>query len=289
MRKKSTLRILGGRVRYYRQLRGLSQAALAKDICTQATISLIEKRNKVPSMEILLQLVNRLGIQLADIVVEQADRNQRALNQVESLVRHGDYQAAEAKLHTLVPEKFKEPSATRRFYYFQGMVELYAHEQPEEAIYYFGRVLNPTLSNDHDLLGIMATLGFALAYANQGANERARVYVDSALALMATAAQPDQEALTVALTLNWHLAQVYYALQDYSAVLTYVRRGIKRAIAEESLFLLAELYALEALALRATGDAEAPASYEIAQSLAQLQEADAASDRLAAQWAELSA
>ncbi len=35
------LRIMGDRVRYFRKLKGLSQAELAKDICTQATISLI--------------------------------------------------------------------------------------------------------------------------------------------------------------------------------------------------------------------------------------------------------
>lgn len=89
MRKEQqTLRILGDKVRYYRKLKGLSQAELAANICTQATISLIEKRNKVPSMNILMRLIGRLGIQLDDIVVEHHDRVQQLLTGIDFQIQH---------------------------------------------------------------------------------------------------------------------------------------------------------------------------------------------------------
>lgn len=286
MRKKPTVRILGGRIRHYRQLRGLSQAALAEGICTQATISLIEKRNKVPSMSILLQLVARLGITLADVVVEQADRHSRLLNDIERLVRHGDYPAAEAKLNQLTPERLREPDVARRFYYFQGIVELFAHEAPDEAIYYFGRVLNPG-TNQSDLLSIMATLGFALAYARQGTFDRARVYLTAATALMASGAYLASEH-TVVLTLDWHFAQVHNALGDYPNALKATQHGIALALKQESLFLLDKLYGLQALTLRALHEPTAAENYQIALALASLNQGGGA-EALTAQWDAISA
>lgn len=122
------LRILGERVRHYRKLKGLSQAELAKGICTQATISLIEKRNKVPSMNILVRLVERLGVTMADIVVENRDKTQQILSAVEKLVRHSEFDAAKETLNKLNVDKLKNSDDKKRFYYFKGMIELFAEK-----------------------------------------------------------------------------------------------------------------------------------------------------------------
>ncbi|WP_100665058.1 helix-turn-helix domain-containing protein [Leuconostoc citreum] len=43
----------------------MSQSELAREITTQATISLMENTNRVPNIAILLQILNRLNINLA--------------------------------------------------------------------------------------------------------------------------------------------------------------------------------------------------------------------------------
>ncbi|WP_225047569.1 helix-turn-helix transcriptional regulator [Lacticaseibacillus kribbianus] len=264
------LRILGERVRHYRKLKGLSQAELANGICTQATISLIEKRNKVPSMNILLRLIDRLGITLEDIVVENRTRVQRTLAQVDTLVRHGDFAQADAKLATIKSPKSLRVEDERRYYYAMGMVQLFLVQNQDEAIYYFGRVLNPLAATLKDLPAIMATLGLGLAYAEKGTTERARVYIDSALQLLETMPLAEGRYLDIELTIHWHVARIYYELGEDQLVLQHVKIGIDSAVKNDSLFLLDEFYALRARALVRIGDAAAPQAYQIALALARV-------------------
>lgn len=267
------LRILGERVRHYRKLKGLSQAELAKGICTQATISLIEKRNKVPSMNILVRLVARLGVAMGDIVVENRDKTQQILSAVEKLIRHSEFETAKQTLSKLNVDKLKSSDEIKHFYYFSGMIELFAEKQPDEAIYYFGRVLNPLATRERDLLAIMATLGLGLAYAEKGEQERARVYIDQALSLLKGMPLKEAKYLDVELTIYWHTARIYYELGEYQQVLKHVGAGIEVAVSHDSLFLLDKFYALRAQAMEQLGDQEAKATYAIAQALARVNQA----------------
>ncbi|WP_204122709.1 helix-turn-helix transcriptional regulator [Lacticaseibacillus mingshuiensis] len=269
-REQGPLRILGERVRYYRKLKGLSQAELAKDICTQATISLIEKRNKVPSMNILMRLIGRLDITMDDIVVANHDSIQQSLSDTDKALRRGAYPQAAEFLAKVRSEKLTTEEDKRRFNYYSGMVELFAHKAPDEAIYYFGRVLTPMLVKDRDLLTIMATLGLGLAYAEKGTHERARVYIDQALALLHDAPFPEGRYLDVVITIYWHISRVFFELEEYAAVLTNVKTGIDFATKHESLFLLDELYALQARAYDALADKRADENYQIAVALARV-------------------
>ena len=56
------MRILGEKVRQFRKRKGMSQKELADGICTQATISLIEKKSKIPSMKIMMKIRIRNSI-----------------------------------------------------------------------------------------------------------------------------------------------------------------------------------------------------------------------------------
>ncbi|MFD1484499.1 helix-turn-helix domain-containing protein [Lacticaseibacillus baoqingensis] len=279
-KEQPALRILGDRVRHYRKLKGMSQAELAKGICTQATISLIEKRNKVPSMNILVRLVERLGVAMADIVVENRDKTQVVLAKVEQLVRHSDFTQAEQALNGISIDKLTGGDDKKRYYYFKGMIELFAQHAPDEAIYYFGRVLNPLVTRERDLLAIMATLGLGLAYAEKKAQDRARVYIDQALGLLKGMPLKEAKYLDVELTIYWHTARIYYELGDYQDVLKHVGDGIDVAVTHDSLFLLDELYALRAFALQALGDQQAASAYEIAKALARVNQSQALYEQL---------
>ncbi|WP_125704557.1 helix-turn-helix transcriptional regulator [Lacticaseibacillus daqingensis] len=268
------LRILGEKVRYFRKLKGLSQAELAKGICTQATISLIEKRNKVPSMNILLRLINRLGISLDDIVVENHNHLQRALNEIDGLIRHGDYKDAAEKLGQIRQSRLTSEEDTKRYFYYEGMVELFVNRDQDEAIYYFGRVLNPLTTNYRDLPAIMATLGLGLAYAEKGTTDRARVYIDEAMKLLKQIPLTESRYLDIELTIFWHIARIYFELGEYTGVLQHVQNGIAIAVKHDSLFLLDELYALRARALAKISDATAPDMYKIALALARVTQSE---------------
>ena len=265
MRKEQqTLRILGDKVRYYRKLKGLSQAELAANICTQATISLIEKRNKVPSMNILMRLIGRLGIQLDDIVVEHHDRVQQLLTGIDFQIQHHQYTLAAENLSKIRLDKIKNDDDQKRYYYYQGIIELFKNNAPDEAIYFFGRVLSPLVNSERDLFGILATLGLGLAYAAKHTFDRSRVYIDQALRMLKHVPLSDSKYLDVELTIYWHIARIYYELSDFKAVLKYTDLGVREAVKHDKLFLLDELFALQARALKLLGDPDASKSYQIA-------------------------
>ncbi|TLF37768.1 helix-turn-helix transcriptional regulator [Lacticaseibacillus zeae] len=284
MRKEQqTLRILGDKVRYYRKLKGLSQAELAANICTQATISLIEKRNKVPSMNILMRLISRLGIQLDDIVVEHHDRIQQLLNAIDYQIQHHQYAVAADNLSKIRLDKIKSEDDQKRYYYYQGIIELFKNNAPDEAIYFFGRVLSPLVNSECDLYAILATLGLGLAYADKHTFDRSRVYIDQALRMLKHVPLSDSKYLDVELTIYWHIARVYYELSDFKAVLKYTDHGIREAVKHDKLFLLDELYTLQARALKLLGNPEAPKSYQIAIAFAQVTGSTALAASLAAE------
>lgn len=265
MRKEQqTLRILGDKVRYYRKLKGLSQAELAANICTQATISLIEKRNKVPSMNILMRLIGRLGIQLDDIVVEHHDRVQQLLIGIDFQIQHHQYALAAENLSKIRLDNIKNDDDQKRYYYYQGIIELFKNNAPDEAIYFFGRVLSPLVNSERDLFGILATLGLGLAYAAKHTFDRSRVYIDQALRMLKHVPLSDSKYLDVELTIYWHIARIYYELSDFKAVLKYTDLGVREAVKYDKLFLLDELFALQARALKLLGDPDASKSYQIA-------------------------
>lgn len=264
------LRIKGDNVRRFRKLRGMSQAELAEGICTQATISLIEKRNKVPSMNILIRLVNRLGVTLDDVVVENQDRAQQALSAVESKVRHGDYEEAAPLLSKVKANRLTREEDMKRYYYFAGMIELFVNEDIDEAIYDFGRVLNGSPISYHDVAGIMATLGLGLAYAEKGTIDRAKVYIDQTVGLLKDVPLNERRYLDVELTMYWHIGRIYFAVGEYAAALDHLQSGIELAVQNESLFLLPNLYALKADSLAKLGDEQAQAARVTALALAKL-------------------
>ncbi|HAJ54749.1 MAG TPA: XRE family transcriptional regulator, partial [Lactobacillus sp.] len=163
------------------------------------------------------------------------------------------------------------------------IIELFKNNAPDEAIYFFGRVLSPLVNSERDLYAILATLGLGLAYADKHTFDRSRVYIDQALRMLKHVPLSDSKYLDVELTIYWHIARVYYELSDFKAVLKYTDHGIREAVKHDKLFLLDELYTLQARALKLLGNPEAPKSYQIAIAFAQVTGSTALAASLAAE------
>ncbi|MED7644806.1 UNVERIFIED_CONTAM: XRE family transcriptional regulator, partial [Lactiplantibacillus plantarum] len=142
-------------------------------------------------------------------------------------------------------DKIKNDDDQKRYYYYQGIIELFKNNAPDEAIYFFGRVLSPLVNSERDLFGILATLGLGLAYAAKHTFDRSRVYIDQALRMLKHVPLSDSKYLDVELTIYWHIARIYYELSDFKAVLKYTDLGVREAVKHDKLFLLDELFALQ--------------------------------------------
>ena len=88
------MRLRGDVLKQIRRKRGLSQTALAEGICTQATISLMEKQNRLPKMDILTAICERLNIQPDRIVENEVSGVNDTFNQIIDALTDQEYDLA---------------------------------------------------------------------------------------------------------------------------------------------------------------------------------------------------
>ncbi|WP_155285984.1 helix-turn-helix domain-containing protein [Lacticaseibacillus zhaodongensis] len=244
------IQVRGARIRTLRQQHGLSQSQLARGICTQATISLIEKQNKLPSMNTLLQLAKRLDVDIAELIDGQELGVRGAMREAEQAIQRRDFNHALAKLAQTGGEKIADTNDRRQYNYLAGVCELCGRHRAEEAIYHFMRVLAPGEGerSNMDSRAVLATLGLALAYAEQGKLEGCKVYLTEARHYQKALRLDQERNLEVQLVINLHGGKCALALGQYREALQAASDGIERAVASGRLYLLDELYALRAAA-----------------------------------------
>ena len=80
------MKVLGNKFREARKRKRLSQTALAAGICTQATVSKIENKNRCESLDIFYSLCTKLGILVEEYLVENEEQElTKILDDVEYL------------------------------------------------------------------------------------------------------------------------------------------------------------------------------------------------------------
>jgi tetratricopeptide (TPR) repeat protein len=85
---------LATRLREARERAGLSQRALAKDICTPAYISRLEKGERIPSLQLLRQLADRLDADADELAAGFPGAGRDPLMDAELALRLGDFDEA---------------------------------------------------------------------------------------------------------------------------------------------------------------------------------------------------
>ncbi|MYV17952.1 helix-turn-helix domain-containing protein [Lactobacillus rossiae] len=247
MNEAEKMRILGARVRAYRKARGLSQKDLAKNICTQATISLIEKRNKIPSMQILLKLCSRLGIQLNDVIVETDDQAVQIFREVGYAVRTAQYRNAESRLDRVKLRSLKENDEIKAYYYYRGQLQLMNHDNPDEAIFNFGMLLNEFNNRSKDIYSLMSRLGLGLAYAKKGEFDKAELFVNQAVRDLDEFDSDSHDLVQDQVSSYLQAAKFFQEIGKDGRTLSLAKKAIKLSEQNNSLFLLEDIYQTMAL------------------------------------------
>ncbi|MYV04474.1 helix-turn-helix domain-containing protein [Lactobacillus rossiae] len=269
MNEAEKMRILGARVRAYRKARGLSQKDLAKNICTQATISLIEKRNKIPSMQILLKLCSRLGIQLNDVIVETDDQAVQIFREVGYAVRTAQYRNAESRLDRVKLRSLKENDEIKAYYYYRGQLQLMNHDNPDEAIFNFGMLLNEFNNRSKDIYSLMSRLGLGLAYAKKGEFDKAELFVNQAVRDLDEFDSDSHDLVQDQVSSYLQAAKFFQEIGKDGRTLSLAKKAIKLSEQNNSLFLLEDIYQTMALSqLKLDDDKSAQQNMYIAYALA---------------------
>lgn len=259
------MRLRGDVLKQIRRKRGLSQTALAEGICTQATISLMEKQNRLPKMDILTAICERLNIQPDRIVENEVSGVNDTFNQIIDALTDQEYDLAKQLISKISIKSLNSDFDKQRYYYLLGMVQI-SQDQIDDAIFNFELVLTQFATTSANIYLAMTTVGMALAYLKRDDHERAVRLTDRAVKLI------DNKKLIGSLhqwaSINCKIAELYWRLGEPEKALASAQRGIQLCRDRDSLFILDQLYLYVGRAYIAMGEKEkAKQALEVAKSL----------------------
>lgn len=259
------MRLRGDVLKQIRRKRGLSQTALAEGICTQATISLMEKQNRLPKMDILTAICERLNIQPDRIVENEVSGVNDTFNQIIDALTDQEYYLAKQLISKISIKSLNSDFDKQRYYYLLGMVQI-SQDQIDDAIFNFELVLTQFATTSANIYLAMTTAGMALAYLKRDDHERAVRLTDRAVKLI------DNKKLIGSLhqwaSINCQIAELYWRLGEPEKALASAQRGIQLCRDRDSLFILDQLYLYVGRAYIAMGEKEkAKQALEVAKSL----------------------
>ncbi|WP_099974617.1 MULTISPECIES: helix-turn-helix domain-containing protein [Lactobacillaceae] len=232
------MKILGDKIRYYRKLRGISQSELAEGICTQATVSLIEKKDKIPSMEILVRLCERLGITMNLVIVNDDSQIYSIISEIKTLFYHADYKAIAEKLNKLSNVNVNNKQEIKLIHFFNGLVEYEVNHNYDKAIFDFNRAMNVDLTNI-DMYDILIDIYTAKSYVNKKSNDEAQVYYDQTKSLINSSVEKiNDENYHDSILIYANMSELSLNLGDNDQALKFAKSGIFIAKKEQSLFKL---------------------------------------------------
>jgi len=283
---------LAGRLREARRHAGLSQRALARDICTPAYVSRLEKGERIPSLQLLRRLASRLGVDADELAsgvpsgsadplldaelamrlgeVDEAERLFTAALQIDSRSARARGLAGLGEIayskgdHRQAIELLDEASSIHpsgRVAVADTLGRSYAHVgELETAIGVFENALEDTRSRGDSMEVLRFSVLLANALIDAGSYGRATEMLGDALAATADAHDPVVQA-----RLWWSQSRLHERQGDYETALLYARRALQTlALTEHSSYtarahqLLAHIElnrgnAAEALELLETG------------------------------------
>ncbi|MDO4902832.1 MAG: helix-turn-helix transcriptional regulator [Limosilactobacillus sp.] len=260
------MKLRGDVLKQIRRKRGLSQTALAEGICTQATISLMEKQDRLPKMDILTAICERLNIQTERIVENDVSAINDIFNRSIDALTNQEFEEATRLISQLSVKNLESDFDKQRYYFLLGMVQI-GNGDIGDAIFNFELVLTQFSTSSANIYLALTTAGMALAYLRRNDKERAMRLTNRAVRLI------NNKNLLGSLHqwafINCQISELYYELGEPLKAIESAERGVELCRERDSMFILDQLYWYLGRAYLVTGKtAEAKQCMEIAKSIA---------------------
>lgn len=195
---------------------GLSQNALSKGICTQATLSKFENRGQVPSLAILNQLCQRLGLTIDELNQDEStpDRYMRELlDEIEQDLMIENFPEAVHRLKIVAVDKLKSAENKMQYYYLEGMVStLISQPSSSKILFNFSKVLDELDENHQTIYSQLAYLGSGVLYARKNSLARADLFFSKVIAYLRLHAADDYHRMPTQQYLRF-IMMMYYAAE----------------------------------------------------------------------------
>ncbi|KON86235.1 XRE family transcriptional regulator [Sporosarcina globispora] len=237
---------IGKKIKELRKSAGFSQKELAKDICTQAQISKIEKGDVLPLASTLYFISQRLGVDINYFfehgTTPRLDYVQEVKNQLKMARRKLDYPL----IKEIVDTEEKNPLFTANKKNFQillwhkGIYKYHVDDQIEEALLFIDRAIDLTFEKvwSEREIEIMNSKGILL-YEVGRYTDALDVYLRALNYLEGMIYLNDE---TIRSRLLYNTAKAYTDLKDYERSIKLCHEAIGICIEKDLLFLLGHLH-----------------------------------------------
>ncbi|MCS0670422.1 helix-turn-helix transcriptional regulator [Cytobacillus firmus] len=237
---------IGKKIKELRKSAGFSQKELAKDICTQAQISKIEKGDVLPLASTLYFISQRLGVDINYFfdhgTTPRLDYVQEVKNQLKMARRKLDYPL----IKEIVEIEEKNPlfSANKKNYqtllWHKAIYEYHVNHQAEKALLLVDKAISLTFEKvwtEREIEILMSKGIFLFEEGRYG--DSLEIYLPARTQLDKIIYLNDE---TIRSRLLYNMAKAYTKLGDYDRSIEHCKVAIQTCIEKDLLFLLGELH-----------------------------------------------
>lgn len=236
------MKVLGGKVKEIRKSKKISQKELSEGICTQATISNIESKNRCDSLVIFSAVCRRLDVNVEECIEYTEEQKLNLfLDEIERMCSRFEHKVAYQSLANYEVRQIEDIEGNlilkSRYNYYQGITSLVGAKDSATALFYFhqniGYQKNP---NIYEILSINA---LGALYEDDDEVERAKVYYKKSLSLLK---HYDGERVSLIYKIYFNTARFYSELKDYQISIELCKMGIDLNEEQETFHYLDFLY-----------------------------------------------
>ena len=233
------MKVLGKKIRERRKEKKLSQIELAEGICTQATVSKIENKNRCESLDVFSSICSKLGLSVFECLEETYEQEIISLlDHVENLsevVKHKEAYEIFSKYEVDVENL--NPFIQTKYFYYKGSTSLLGASLFEEALVYLKQGI--IIKNEPTIYNILSMNAIGIHYELQEKFDKARGYNERAYKMIREISE--RELLLVACKLFFNLAKFCSSLKDYKRSIQLCNQGINLCKSKNSIILLDNL------------------------------------------------
>ncbi|MDC3413188.1 helix-turn-helix domain-containing protein [Terrihalobacillus insolitus] len=239
---------VGDRIKDIRKRYGISQEAIAHNICTQSEISRIENNKNLPSYTVLYKIAQKLGVDLDYLLVDKSsDNREDYLSEVKEQLK----KARRVRDYKLIQEIVAIESKAPIFKRGENYKYLKWHEAT--ACYHLNKDKNKSLHmlktvclSESDIENVYTELdlhvlnSIGIIYRNEQELRDARVYLEKANEIIYKT--PNLSDIKIKLKIIYNLSKIYTDLIFVEKSIDLCKKGMQICIENESSFLLAEFH-----------------------------------------------
>lgn len=221
----------------------LTQTELSKGICTQNTLTKIEKRNTPPTVNNLLQLCKRLGLTLNDVFTDfdtdTSNEDINILTRLESQLLLKNVDSSTNDLFKLLRVNDMRDDILTQYNFVDALISE-QRENNDQSIFALDKVLQNTKNNIDNVYTLLADIYKGMIYNQQQLTEQTDYYYKLAQSGVTANLNVPHATLVQKLFIGYHLAEYYFKNEQLDLALYYCQLGLVLAKESNSTFFASE-------------------------------------------------